>query len=152
MYIMFFYVTRLVLSFSIILSLIYSCSPRISRHGNFFSQEELKVLQSTTLNKSEVLEILGQPSTKSTFSDNVWYYIYFIQKERAYFKVKNTSNNVLKIKFDKKQNVESYGIIRNNTSIKIDITNDKTNNMAFKRGLVRELLDSFVRRLEEPNQ
>ena len=39
-----------------------------------------------------------------------------------------------------------------NTSIKIDITNDKTNNIAFKRGLVRELLDSFVRRLEEPNQ
>ena len=149
---MLFYLTRLVLSFSIILTLIYSCSPRISRHGNFFSQEELKVLRSTKLNKSEILEILGQPSTKSTFSDNIWYYIYFMQKERAYFKVKNTGNNVLKIKFDKKQNVENYNIIRNNTSIKINITSDKTDNLAFKRGLVRELLDSFVRRLEEPNQ
>ena len=147
---MFLHVIRLVLNFSIILVLIYSCTPRISRHGNFFTQDELKVLQSTQLNKSEIIEILGQPSTRSTFSDNVWYYIYFIQKERAYFRVKNTSNTILKIKFDKKQNVKNYNIIRNDAAIKIDISNDKTSSSAFKRGLVRELLDSFRRRLEEP--
>ncbi|MBF96597.1 MAG: hypothetical protein CFH34_01707 [Alphaproteobacteria bacterium MarineAlpha9_Bin4] len=145
---MFFYKLRFILSYLIILTLIYSCSPRISRHGNFFSQDDIKLLQSTKLNKSEILEILGQPSTRSTFSDNVWYYIFFIQKERAYFKVRNTSNTVLKIKFDNKQNVKSYNIIQNKNSIKIPINNDTTETSAFKRGLVREFLDSFVRRLE----
>ena len=48
-------------------NLIYNCSPRISRHGNFFSKDELRILQTTKLNKSEIIEILGQPSTKSTF-------------------------------------------------------------------------------------
>ena len=80
---MFLYVIRLVLNFSIILVLIYSCTPRISRHGNFFTQNELKVLQFTQLNKSEIIEILGQPSTRSTFSDFFGYFfsrkVYFSQ-------------------------------------------------------------------------
>ena len=136
------------ISYAIILSLIYNCSPRISRHGNFFSKDELRILQTTRLNKSEIIEILGQPSTKSTFSNNTWYYIFFIQKEKAYFQVKNSRNKVLKIKFDEKQNVESYDIIENDTSIKIETIKVETTNEIFKRGLVRELLDSFVRRLE----
>ena len=133
----------------IVIILIYNCSPRISRHGNFFSKDELRILQTTRLNKSEIIEILGQPSTKSTFSNNTWYYIFFIQKEKAYFQVKNSRNKVLKIKFDVKQNVESYEIIENDTSIKIETIKVQTTNDIFERGLVRELLDSFIRRIEE---
>ena len=74
---------------------------------------------------------------------------FFIQKEKAYFQVKNSRNKVLKIKFDEKQNVKSYDIIENDTSIKIETIKVDTTNEIFKRGLVRELLDSFVRRMEE---
>ncbi|MDC3024606.1 outer membrane protein assembly factor BamE, partial [Alphaproteobacteria bacterium] len=116
-----------------------------------FSEDELNILKTTNLNKSEIIEILGQPSTKSTFSDNTWYYIFFIQKERAVFKVKNTNNKILKIKFDKNQNVETYNITKNNTSIRINTIKVDTSNDVFKRSLVRELLDSFVRRMEEPD-
>ena len=147
---MFFLFIKSFLTYTIILTLIYSCSPRISRHGNFFTKEELNILKSAKLNKSEIIEVLGQPSTKSTFSDNTWYYIYFIQKERAIFEVKNTANTVLKIRFDNKQNVSDYTIIKNNAE-GISISTDITETNALKRGLVRELLDSFVRRLKEPN-
>ena len=140
-----------IISYIIIITLMYNCSPRISRHGNIFSDEELKILKNSRLNKSEIIEILGQPSTKSTFSDNIWYYIFFIQKEKAYFQVKNSGNKVLKIKFNKKQNVETYNIIKNDTSIKINTIKVDTEKSVFSKGLVRELLDSFVRRMEEPN-
>ena len=146
---MYYYIIRFI-SFIIVFTLIYNCSPRISRHGNIFSDDELKILQTTRLNKSEIIEILGQPSTKSTFSDNIWYYIFFIQKEKAYFQVKNSSNKVLKIKFDDKQNVEAYNIIKNNQSIKIKTVKVDSDTSAFNRGIVRELLDSFIRRMEEP--
>ena len=148
---MFFLFIRFFLTHTIILVLIYNCSPRISRHGNFFTKEELNILKSTKLNKSEIIEVLGQPSTKSTFSDNTWYYIYFIQKERAVFEVKNTSNTVLKIRFDNKQNVNYYTIIKNNVAEEISISTEITESNALKRSLIRELLDSFVRRLKENN-
>ena len=147
---MFFLFIKSFLTYSIVLILIYNCSPRISRHGNFFTKEELNILKYAKLNKSEIIEVLGQPSTKSTFSDNTWYYIYFIQKERAVFEVKNTANTVLKIRFDNKQNVSDYTVIKNNVE-GISISTDITESNALKRGLVRELLDSFVRRLKEPN-
>ena len=140
-----------IISYIIIITLMYNCSPRISRHGNIFSNDELKILKNSRLNKSEIIEILGQPSTKSTFSDNIWYYIFFIQKEKAYFQVKNSSNKVLKIKFNEKQNVETYDIIKNDTSIKINTIKVDDEKSVFSKGLVRELLDSFVRRMEEPN-
>lgn len=140
-----------IISYIIIITLMYNCSPRISRHGNIFSNEELQILKNSRLNKSEIIEILGQPSTKSTFSDNIWYYIFFIQKEKAYFQVKNSSNKVLKIKFNEKQNVETYDIIKNDTSIKINTIKVDNEKSVFSKGLVRELLDSFVRRMEEPN-
>ena len=138
------------ISYIIILTLIYNCSPRISRHGNIFSDDEIKILKNARLNKSEIIEILGQPSTKSTFSDNTWYYIFFIQKEKAYFQVRNSKNKVLKIKFNDKQNVETYDIIKNNTSIKIKTIKADSDTAVFQKSLVREFLDSFVRRMEEP--
>ena len=147
---MFNYLIRFICYF-VILTLIYNCSPRISRHGNIFSDDEIKILKNVRLNKSEIIEILGQPSTKSTFSDNIWYYIFFIQKEKAYFQVRNSGNKVLKIKFNEKQNVETFDIIKNDTSVKINTVKVDTENAIFKRGLVRELLDSFVRRMEEPD-
>ena len=146
---MYYYIVRFI-SIIIVFTLIYNCSPRISRHGNIFSDDELKILQTTRLNKSEIIEILGQPSTKSTFSDNIWYYIFFIQKEKAYFQVKNSSNKVLKIKFDDEQNVETYNIIKNNQSIKIKTVKVNSDTSVFNRGIARELLDSFIRRMEEP--
>ena len=146
---MYYYIVRFI-SIIIVFTLIYNCSPRISRHANIFSDDELKILQTTRLNKSEIIEILGQPSTKSTFSDNIWYYIFFIQKEKAYFQVKNSSNKVLKIKFDDEQNVETYNIIKNNQSIKIKTVKVNSDTSVFNRGIARELLDSFIRRMEEP--
>ena len=38
--------------------------------------------------KSEIIEIFGEPTVKSTFSDNVWYYITLVQHEKAYFEIK----------------------------------------------------------------
>ncbi len=51
------------------------CTPVVSRHGNMvqsFQVEQVKVGQST---RSDVLHILGSPTTQSTFNPDVWYYI-----------------------------------------------------------------------------
>ena len=116
---MFYYLIRLIF-FYYYSTLIYNCSPRISRHGNIFSDDEIKILKNTKLNKSEIIEILGQPSTKSTFSDNIWYYIFLFKKKKHIFKVRNTSNKILKkLKFDENKLWIDYNIIKNNKSINV---------------------------------
>jgi len=88
-----------------------SCKPRITKHGNIFNPENIQLIQKTKLNKSEVIEIFGEPTLKSTFSDNVWYYITFVQHEKAYFEIKNIENKILVITFDENQLVKKYKII-----------------------------------------
>ena len=126
-----------------------NCQPRISKHGNFFNPDSINYIKKTKLNKSEVLEIFGNPTTKSTFSDNVWYYISQVHSEKAYFEIKNISNTVLKITFDKNKNVKKYMIITEKDSIDIAVSNDTTvSSFQTDQNLLREFFSIFVRELE----
>ena len=82
---MFSYLIRFICYF-VILTLIYNCSPRISRHGNIFSDDELNLLKTARLNKSEIIEILGQPSTKSTFQITYGTTFFLFKKKKRIFK------------------------------------------------------------------
>ncbi len=127
-----------------------SCQPRISKHGNFFEAEKIKLIKKTKLNKSEITEIFGQPTTTSTFSDNVWYYISFVQSEKAYFAIKNIENKILVVTFDKNQIVKKYKILDENDSIEINISELKTSSsLNNEQNLIQEFFSSFIRRLDD---
>ena len=128
---------------------ICSCQPRISKHGNFFDNKKINYIQNTKLNKSEIQEIFGIPTTTSTFSNNVWYYISIVQQEKAYFEVKNLSNTVLKITFDKNQNVKNYEIYTEKDSINIKVNDSYVaSNLKNNKTLIQEFFSIFIRRLE----
>ena len=93
-------------------------------HGNFFNEDMISDITKIKLNKSEIKEIFGNPTTTSTFSDNVWYYISLVQHEKYYFEVKNISNKVLKITFDKNQNVKEYTILTGKDSFNNEVSDN----------------------------
>jgi outer membrane protein assembly factor BamE (lipoprotein component of BamABCDE complex) len=103
------------------------------------------------LSKAEILQVLGNPSTKTTFSDNVWYYITQVRKERAYFSVDNMSTTVLKIAFNKNNIVKNYKIYSDEFSIDVEINSDKTSTVLEKdENFIKEFFSSFRRRLLNP--
>ena len=128
-----------------------NCQPRITNHGNFFNKEKINYIKKTKLNKAEIVEIFGTPSTTSTFSNNVWYYMSQVQSEKAYFKVKNISNKVLKITFDKSNFVKKYSIITEKDSYDIIISQEKTvSSLQNDNTLIQEFFSIFMRKLETP--
>ena len=63
--------------FIIIFLCIANCSfnKAIKHHGvNFLEKKQEKLILNTT-NKNDIVKILGPPSTKSTFDNDVWIYI-----------------------------------------------------------------------------
>ena len=131
--------------------LITASQPRVSMHGNFFNEEMLTDITKIKLNKSEIKEIFGNPTTTSTFSDNVWYYISLVQHEKYYFEVKNISNKVLKITFDKNQNVKEYKILTGKDSFNIKVSDNKTvSSLTEDKNLIQEFFLGFIRKLETP--
>lgn len=59
---------------------------------------EVKVDKST---KSDVLQLLGTPSSTSDFGDETWYYISARKESKAFFKPKVVEQRVVRITFDR---------------------------------------------------
>ena len=130
-----------------------SCAPRVFNHGSVLSKAEINRIKNVKFSKSEIIEILGQPSTKSTFSENTWYYISNVQKERAYFAVKTIENDILKITFDKDQMVSSYNFFSRGKLLDIKVNDTKTlADIDGDKNFWQDFFSSFMRRLEAPSQ
>ena len=135
----------------LLLMTLLSCQPRVTKHGNFFNLEKIQLIKKNKLNKSEVIEIFGEPALKSTFSNNVWYYITVVQHEKAYFKIKNLENRILAITFDENQIVKEYKIFTEEDSSEINISYPKD---VYKENrensFIKEFFSIFVRKLDSP--
>ena len=133
------------------LIILFSCQPRITKHGNFFNPENIQLIKKNKLNKSEVIEIFGEPTLKSTFSDNVWYYITLVQHEKGYFEIKNLENKILAITFDENQLVKKFKILTEKDSSEINISNPKeAYNQNNEISLIQEFFSIFIRKLDAP--
>ena len=136
---------KIALSFFLLL-LLLNCQPRITNHGNFFNKENINYIKKSKLNKAEILEIFGTPSTTSTFSSNVWYYMSQVQSEKAYFKVKNISSKILKITFDKNKFVKKYSVLTEKDSYDIIVSQEKTvSSFQNDNTLIQEFFSIFIK-------
>tara|TARA_B100002051_G_C16662855_1_gene600100 strand:+ start:661 stop:1128 length:468 start_codon:yes stop_codon:yes gene_type:complete len=114
-------------------------------HGILFLKNRSEKLVLNKTNKNDVINIIGQPHSKSITDENQWMYIERILTKGKYHKLgKNIlkTNNILVLDFDK------YGILKNK---KLFDKNDKevvrfskmeTENDLVKRSFVQSFLES----------
>ena len=120
--------------------ILFSCAPRVSRHGMVVKKESYKSLYKKELTKSEVTEIFGSPSIKSTFSDNTWYYITHINKEIALFDIKRSDQLIIKIRFNNDQSIKYVKAFNKSNGTEIKINKAKTSTATSDITLLQELL------------
>ena len=136
---------------SFFLIILMSCQPKITKHGSFLNPKNIQLIKKNKLNKSEVIEVFGEPTVKSTFSDNVWYYITLVQHEKAYFEIKNLENKILVITFDENQLVKKYKILTEDDSSEVSISFPKeAYNNKSEATLLQEFFSIFTRKLYAP--
>lgn len=54
---------------------IIACSPVIAQRGNLLQDYQVNDIIAGQHTRSDVLRVLGSPTTQSTFDSNIWYYI-----------------------------------------------------------------------------
>ena len=111
----------------------------------------MKKIQVNSTNKNDIVKIFGEPSTRSTFDNDVWIYI-----ER---KITNTHllgkreliiNNVLVLEIDELgllAKIEFYNIDDMN---KLKFDKDNTEINYGKRGFVYDFLSSMRQKINDP--
>ena len=86
------------------------CTPRIDQRGNKPDEEQVVLINPGVDDKNRVSELIGTPSTISTFDDRTWYYISKRTETTAFFDPEIKDQEVLAVAFDESGIVESMRI------------------------------------------
>ena len=141
--------------FIIIFLFIANCSfnKAIKHHGvNLLEKKQEKLFLKIT-NKNDIIKILGPPSTKSTFDNDIWIYIERKTTTKKLFKLarkKILVNNVLVLEID------SYGLLVKKEFYNMEKMNDldfskrETENVYSKKSFVYDFMSSMRQKLNDP--
>ena len=141
--------------FIIIFLFILNCSfnKAITHHGvNLLEKKQEKLFLKTT-NRNDIIKILGSPSTKSTFDNDVWIYIERKTTTKKLFKLakeKILVNNVLIIEIDNHgllAKKEFYDMEKMND---LDFSKRETVVKYTKKSFVYDFMSSMRQKLNDP--
>ncbi len=136
-------------------SFILSCSFNkvVKHHGVHFLEKKHKKLLINFSNKNDIIELLGEPSTKSTFDTDVWIYIerkistgniYYLGKEKLLV------NNVLVLEIDNMGLLASKKLYQKDDMKKIKFSENSTDPVYRKRSFVYDFLSSMRQKINDP--
>lgn len=119
-------------------------------HGIIYLENRAKKLVENISNKNDVIQIIGQPHTKSLNNDKEWFYFERIFTKGEYHKLGRNllkSNNVLIVEFDK------FGVLKNKVFLnksdlkKVKFSEEITENNLTQKSFVQKLLTSIKEKM-----
>ena len=141
-----------VLFFISIFILISNCSFNLvdDHHGVFFLDKKQKKIKVNVSNTNDILSILGEPSTKSTFDEDVWIYIERkITNSHFFGKRDLIVNNVMVLDIDDNGILSKKEFYDINDMKKIDFDSNRTESIT-RRNFIYNFLSSLRQRVNDP--
>ena len=138
--------------FSLVIS---NCSfkPVVKHHGVPFLEKKQSKLIINKSNKNDIIKILGSPSTKSKFDNQVWIYI---ERKQTQSKLKNLGkmkifkNDVLVLE------INDYGILKDKKFYnkddmeKIKVVEAETGAIYKKNSFIYDFMSSMRQKINDP--
>ena len=125
----------------------------ISQHGVNFLEKKQEKLTINYSNTNDIIQLLGPASTKSTFDNDMWFYIERVKTSSKILRLGKKDlieNNVLILE------ISNEGILKQ----KIFINKDKMNNLQFtddtiemsltKKSFIYDFLSTLRKKINDP--
>ena len=119
-------------------------------HGITFLDNRSKKLFVQKTNINDVIQILGQPHSKSLKDDNTWIYIERVLTKGEYHQLGRNilkSNNVLVLEFDKYGVLTSKNLLNKDDIRKINFSKNETDNSITQKSFVEKFLSSIKNKM-----
>ena len=125
----------------------------INHHGVHFLDKKHTQLTINSSNKNDIIALLGPPSTKSTFDNDLWIYI-----ERAtgssrvsrLGKVRLLKNNVLILEIDSNGLLAQKIFVNKDSMNKLEFSEDFTQMKYTKKSFIYDFLSSVRQKINDP--
>ena len=125
----------------------------VKHHGVHFLDKKQKKLKTTETNKNDARKILGPPSTKSSFDNDIWIYIErktTVSNIKSLGKKKLLVNNVLVLEFDQRGLLLKKDFYNKDQMNNIKIAKDETKVLDKKDSFIRNVLTSLRQKINDP--
>ena len=125
----------------------------VNHHGVHFLEKKQELLIVNKSNRNDVLEILGPPSTKGTFDNDVWFYIESKSSTKGVMNFgKKTvfTNNVLVIEINKRGIITKKKLFDKDKMMQIERVEKTTSNIYTKNTFMYDFLSSMRQKINDP--
>ena len=125
----------------------------VKHHGVHFLDKKNNKLVLNQTNKNDILELLGEPSTRSNFDNDVWIYIERKISTGPIYKFgrrKIIANNVLVLEIDEMGMLADKKFYNKENMKNIEFSDDVTDPVYRKRSFVYDFLSSMRQKINDP--
>ena len=122
-------------------------------HGVHFLEKKYVKLKDGTSNKNDIIKLLGPPSTKGTFDDDLWIYIEITTSSSKLLDVGKKiliTNNVLILDINKKGILTSKIFMDKEKMNKLEFSKEITQMSYSKNAFIYEFLNSVRQKINDP--
>jgi outer membrane protein assembly factor BamE (lipoprotein component of BamABCDE complex) len=84
-----------------------ACVPQVSNHGYRLDEASLEQIEPGRTSREQVLQLLGSPSSLTTFDGSVWYYVSQRTERMSFYQEQVVNQDVVAIAFDDQGTVTS---------------------------------------------
>lgn len=85
----------------VVLLSVSACTPIVAKHGNLLEDSQIAQIELGKSTRSDVLHVLGSPTTQSTFNPDIWYYIGQITEKRGILDQEIKKERIFEVTFNK---------------------------------------------------
>ena len=125
----------------------------VKHHGVHFLDKKQKNIEVFSNNLNDVRSLLGPPSTKNSFDNDIWIYIErktTVSQVRTFGKRKLLINNVLILEFDNRGLLVKKNFYNKNQMNKIKISKNETDVLSKKDTFIRSVITSLKQKINDP--
>ena len=124
-----------------------------NNHGVLSLEKKFTLIQISKSNTNDIINLLGPPSTKSTFNNNIWIYIERKKTNRSIFMLgnqKTIKNNIIVLEINNKGVLEKKDIYDLDNMNKYEFSKNKTEKKFEKDSYIYGIRTSLKQKIDAP--
>jgi outer membrane protein assembly factor BamE (lipoprotein component of BamABCDE complex) len=123
-----------------------ACAPIVESHGNAVEEEDLARVVPGQTGRAEVRQILGTPTSVSTFDDNLWYYTGETTHTTAFFAPDVVQRDIYEIRFGEDGKVADITHVDQTAASEVEPVERTTVTRGRRYTLFEQMVSTFLRR------
>ena len=137
-------------NFTLILLILYSCSPINKQHGYLLddllvSSEKISKFELNKTTKNDVFDTMGSPSIEIQDVENVWIYLLSLKEKKVFDEDQLLFQSIYRFEFDDSGTLIQQALLTADNFNKIAFSSDVTRVERNAYGITDQLYDAFTR-------